>query len=137
MTLEVSPFSYLLLLQYKYISRQKLLFTMPYVTLTGMLTELRKEGYVEDLNLQQSALTYLNDQSKVFPEDLKIDKVFRFEGDSNPSDSSILYAISSDSNQLKGVLVNAFGIYSEPQTDELVRKLKIKNQAAKRNNNLH
>jgi hypothetical protein len=95
---------------------------MPYVTLTGLLNELHKEGYVEDFNLQPNCLERGIDPAK----DFKIDKVFRFEGDSNPSDSSILYAISSESKQLKGVLVNAYGIYSDPVTDELVNKLKIK-----------
>lgn len=103
---------------------------MPYVTLTEMLNELRKEGYVEDFNLQQNCLECGSNQIILSPNDFKVDKIFRFEGDSNPSDSSILYAISSEKYQLKGVLVNAYGIYSEPLTDALVKKLEIKNNAA-------
>ena len=99
---------------------------MPTVTLSGMLNELRKEGYVEDFNLHQNYSGGGNDRIRFNPEEFAVDKVFRFEGDSNPSDSSILYAISSKSNQLKGVLVNAYGIYSEPLADELVKKLTIK-----------
>ena len=99
---------------------------MPYLTLSGMLNELRKEGYVEDFNLHQKSLKSGNERIKILPTDLKVDKIFRFEGASNPSDSSILYAISSESNQLKGVLVNAYGIYSDPGTDELVQQLKIR-----------
>ena len=57
---------------------------------------------------------------------INVDKYFRFEGASNPSDSAILYAISSDSKNLKGVLVNAYGIYSEPLTDEMLEKLEIR-----------
>ncbi len=63
---------------------------------------------------------------KVFADEFKIDKYFRFEGQSNPSDQAILYAISSDKHQLKGVLVNAYGIYSEPVTDEMLQKLDIR-----------
>lgn len=99
---------------------------MPYVTLTDKLNELRKEGYVEDFNLQQNSLECGKDQIKISPDDFKVDRIFRFEGDSNPSDSSILYAISSERNQVKGVLVNAYGIYSESLTDELVKKLTLK-----------
>ena len=40
---------------------------MPYVTLTGLLTELRKEGYVEDLNLYQHFPG--NDVNRAFPGD--------------------------------------------------------------------
>ena len=96
-----------------------------YVTLSGTMDELRKEGYVEDFNLQQNCLECRNGQFKVFADEFKIDKYYRFEGQSNPSDSAILYAISSDVHQLKGVLVNAYGIYSDPVTDEMVAKLHI------------
>ena len=97
-----------------------------YVTLSGTMDELRKEGYVEDFNLQQNCLECRNGQFKVFADEFKIDKFYRFEGESNPSDSSILYAISSDKHHLKGVLVNAYGIYSETVTDELLQKLEVR-----------
>jgi len=98
----------------------------PYVTLTETMNDLRKQGYTEDFNLQQNCLECRNGQFKIFTDDFKVDKFFRFEGDSNPSDAAILYAISSDVHQLKGVLVNAYGIYSEPVTDEMLQKLEIR-----------
>ncbi len=98
----------------------------PYATLSETMNELRKEGYVEDFNLRQNCLECRDGQFKVFADEFKVDKYFRFEGASNPSDSSILYAISSDSKNLKGVLVNAYGIYSEPATDEILEKLEIR-----------
>ena len=97
-----------------------------YTTLTETLNELRKEGYVEDFNLQQNCLECRNGDFKVFTDEFKIDKFFRFEGESNPSDSAILYAISSDVHNLKGVLVNAYGVYSEPVTDEMLDKLEMR-----------
>ena len=90
------------------------------------MNELRKEGYTEDFNLHQNCLECRNGEFKVFASEFKVDKYFRFEGVSNPSDSAILYAISSDSKNLKGVLVNAYGIYSEPLTDEMLDKLEIR-----------
>lgn len=98
----------------------------PYVTLSETMNELRKEGYVEDFNLQQNCLECRNGQFKVFTDEFKVDKFYRFEGESNPSDSAILYAISSDTQGLKGVLVNAYGIYSESVTDEMAEKLVIR-----------
>jgi hypothetical protein len=96
-----------------------------YATLSQTMESLRKEGYTEDFNLQQNCLQCRNGEFKVFTDEFKVDKYFRFEGESNPSDSSILYAISSDKYGLKGVLVNGYGIYSEPVTDEMLRKLEI------------
>ena len=99
---------------------------MRYVTLSETMNELRKEGYVEDFNLQQNCLECRNGQFKVFADDFKIDKFFRFEGESNPSDQSILYAISSNKEDLKGLLVNAYGIYSEPLADNMVDQLEMR-----------
>ena len=97
-----------------------------YPTLSETMNELRKEGYPEDFNLQENCLECRNGQFKVFADEFKVDKFFRFEGESNPSDSAILYAISSDSKKLKGLLVNAYGIYSNPVTDEMLKKLEIR-----------
>ena len=98
-----------------------------YPTLSETMNDLRKEGYTEDFNLQQNCLECRDGQFQVFADEFKVDKFFRFEGASNPSDSSILYAISSDSKNLKGLLVNAYGIYSEPVTDEMLAKLQMRN----------
>jgi hypothetical protein len=97
-----------------------------YVTLSETMEQLRKEGYVEDFNLQQNCLECRNGQFQVFADEFKIDKYYRFEGESNPSDQAILYAVSSDRHGLKGVLVNAYGIYSETVTDEILQKLEIR-----------
>jgi hypothetical protein len=59
-------------------------------TLSETMNELRKEGYTEDFNLQQNCLECRNGEFKVFADEFKVDKFFRFEGASNPSDSSIL-----------------------------------------------
>jgi len=45
------------------------------------------------------------------PEDLTIIKTFRFEGDSNPDDSSIIYLIEA-SDGLIGYSMDAYGAYS-------------------------
>ena len=97
-----------------------------YSTLSETMNDLRKEGYTEDFNLQQNCLECRNGEFKVFTDEFKIDKFFRFEGASNPSDAAILYAISSDVHNLKGVLVNGYGIYSEPVTDEMLKKLEMR-----------
>ncbi len=97
-----------------------------YVTMSETMNELRKQGYVEDFNLQQNCLVCRNGDFQLFADEFKVDKYFRFEGESNPSDAAILYAISSDTKELKGVLVNAYGIYSEPMTDQMLQKLEIR-----------
>lgn len=93
-------------------------------TLVETLQTLRKEGYTEDFNLQIDCLTCKDGTFSLHPEDFHIDKYFRFEGKNDPDDSSILYAISSSKHGIKGVLVNAYGVYAEPMTNEMLSKLR-------------
>jgi len=97
-----------------------------YETLSGRMNELRKEGYVEDFNLQQNCIECREGRFNVFADEFKVDKFYRFEGPSDPSDSAILYAISSEKHGLKGVLVNGYGVYSNTITDEMLEKLEMK-----------
>lgn len=94
-------------------------------TITETIAALRSEGYTEDFNLRQDCLECSNGQFRIFHDEFKVDDFYRFEGMSDPADNSILYAISSDKYGLKGILINAYGIYSEPIVDEMLEKLKI------------
>jgi len=58
------------------------------------------------------------------PDDFEIDKFFRFEGETNHEDQSILYAISSPKFGTKGLLVNGYGISSDAISSQLISKLK-------------
>jgi hypothetical protein len=98
----------------------------PYVTLSETMNELRKQGYTEDFNLCQNSLECRKLDIKISGDAFKVDSFYRFEGESNPSDEAILYAISSDAHGLKGVLVNAYGIYSESVADAIMEKLQIR-----------
>lgn len=91
-------------------------------TLVETLETLRKEGYTEDFNIRFDSLICAN--ACLLPSQFEVDKVFRFEGNTNPSDEAILYAISSISGDLKGVLVNSYGVYADEMTQELIDKLK-------------
>lgn len=93
-------------------------------TLSEAMNTLREEGYNEDFNLKQNCLECRNGKYKIFHNEFEIDSFYRFEGMSNPSDSSILYAISSKKYGLKGQLVNAYGIYAEHITNEMIAKFR-------------
>jgi hypothetical protein len=95
-------------------------------TLSEAITYLRQQGYVEDFNLKQNCLECRNGEYKVFTMDFKVDEFFRFEDNTDPGDQSILYAISSEKHGLKGILVNAYGVYSEPLTNEMSEKLSFR-----------
>ncbi|TDE16667.1 phosphoribosylpyrophosphate synthetase [Dyadobacter psychrotolerans] len=94
-----------------------------YNTLSETMEALRAEGYIEDFNIKDNHLESQSGQFQILHHEFEIDKFFRFEGETDPADESILYAISSKKYNVKGVLVNAYGIYSNSLEDELLRKL--------------
>jgi len=49
----------------------------------------------------------------------------RFEGMSSTDDNSIVFAITSTEG-VKGVLVDAYGVYAENLNDAMIKKLSIK-----------
>ena len=93
-------------------------------TMTEVITKLRADGYTEDFNLQQNCLVCRDGHFSVFHNEFVIDKVYRFEGDSDPADEATVYAISSPKYDIKGILVNGAGIYTDELTDEMVQTLK-------------
>ncbi len=92
-------------------------------TLSQVLNILRNEGYTTDFNLRDNCLICHGNALEVRPEDFVVDRHYRFEGDTDPGDSAIVYAISSPVHGVKGVLVNGYGLYSDPLSNEMVKAL--------------
>ena len=95
-------------------------------TLSEITTKLQAEGYTEDFNLQAGCLQCQGSLLQVFPHEFEVDQHYRFEGLSDPGDEAVVYAISSAKYKVKGILVNGYGIYSEPLADEMVKALRDK-----------
>lgn len=93
-----------------------------YDTLVQAIQAKQVEGYIYDFNLRTSLLRCESLNKEFNPNDFMVNAVFRFEGDSNPDDSSILYAIET-TNGIKGLLVDAYGVYSDAISPEMNDKL--------------
>jgi len=92
-------------------------------TLSEITNLLKEKGYTIDFNLKGNYLECGGNLLKIFPGEFIIDKHYRFEGPSDPGDEAIVYAISSPKYNLKGVLVNGYGISSDSITDEMIKAL--------------
>lgn len=100
------------------------MFIMDTMTTLSEITNLLKErGYTIDFNLKENCLECGGNLLKIFPGEFIVDKHYRFEGQSDPGDEAIVYAISSSKYNLKGVLVNGYGISSNSITDEMIKAL--------------
>jgi hypothetical protein len=94
-----------------------------YDTLTEALEGLRKDGFTKDYNLKPDYLHCQTDNIELRPADFDIVDVYRFEGMTDPGDETVLYAVEAK-NGNKGVLVDAYGAYSEAISPEMAEKLR-------------
>lgn len=101
-----------------------------YDTVSQALNGLKSRGYTIDFNLEENCLVCEDNQFEA--EDFEIVEIYRFEGSTNPSDEAIVYAIESK-NGLKGVLLNAYGIYADPVSETMAKKLSIAEKLNRRN----
>jgi hypothetical protein len=95
-------------------------------TLSTVLEKLKGRGMDTEFRWVEEGFT-ANDKTYQ-PHDLKIIKTYRFEGASDPSDSSILYLIEAD-NGLIGYSIDAYGVYSNHENeqgyDNFIRRIPV------------
>ena len=90
-------------------------------TLVGTLNKLKAEGFTHDFNIHNNQLK--SGEFTLSPKEFEIVKVYRFEGASDPDDNSVLYAIKSKHNDVKGTFVNGYGMYADEDAEVLLRQL--------------
>lgn len=101
--------------------------TRNYETVSEAVNDLKQRGYTANLSLEAEKDCLVSDSfAELSPEQFSIDEVYRFEGLTDPGDEMIVYAISSHDDAIKGVVVNAFGIYASYRSSRLVEHL-VKN----------
>jgi len=93
-----------------------------YDTVTEAVKGLKDRGYTKDFNLRENCMVC--DEEKYHPEDFEIVEVYRYEGDSDPADEAVVYAIESKKGD-RGVLVSGYGISADEMTSELAKKLSL------------
>jgi hypothetical protein len=98
-----------------------------YDTLSQAIEDLKQRGYTEDFNLKPHCIINASKKLELHPENFTVEEYYRFEGESNPDDSSVIFAIKSNTG-MKGILVDAYGMYAEKLTSEMSQKLTILNQ---------
>ncbi|MCW5898518.1 MAG: phosphoribosylpyrophosphate synthetase [Flavobacteriales bacterium] len=94
-----------------------------YDTLSQAVNDLQRRGYTDDLQLGGHCVVCGVKGRSLDPAEFHIDEFHRFEGDTNPEDQSIVYAISSELHDVKGLLISAYGMDASAMTQEMVRKL--------------
>jgi len=94
-------------------------------TLSAILEKLRLKKIDNEFKITPQGFTAGN--SKFYqPEDLKIIRTYRFEGESNPDDNTAIYIIQANDG-LIGYSMDAYGAYSDQDAgyDDFLRKIPV------------
>lgn len=96
-----------------------------YDTVTAALTGLKARGYTTDFNIAFDKLMCSDNKICLNPDEFEITEVYRFEGDSNPDDEDVVYAVESHDKKIKGIITSAFGMYADTISTEMLRKISM------------
>lgn len=91
------------------------------------IRDLYRRGYTIDFAFHGDGLHDTATGKSYRPDELVIAEHHRFEGDSDPDDESVVYAIESV-NGARGIVVDAFGTYADPALATLLQNIRILNR---------
>ena len=96
-----------------------------YDTVVDAVNGLKQRGFTIDFNIAFDHIICSEDKYCLNPDQFEITEVYRFEGDSNPADEDVVYAVTSKDGKLKGAITSAYGMYSDNVSTDMLRKLTI------------
>lgn len=98
-------------------------------TLSSVLEKLRMKKQDNEFTLKNGCFT-TNGNKMYSPEDLTIIRTYRFEGESDPADSMILYLIEAKDG-LIGYSLDVYGAASnnEEGYDDFIKQVKVVDRA--------
>jgi hypothetical protein len=95
-------------------------------SLINVEKKLTADGFVTDFRVADGRLQIIGDDANnprsYSPEEVSIVDFYRFEGESNPDDMSILYALECNDGT-RGTISNAYGTYGDDGVDEFLKKV--------------
>lgn len=97
-----------------------------YDTVVEALNGLKERGYKTDFNIAFNQIVCSENKYCLNPSEFEITEMHRFEGNTNPSDEDVVYAVESKAGNIKGTISSAFGMYADDVSTEMIRKLSAK-----------
>lgn len=84
-------------------------------TISTILEKLRVKKFDNEFRMEPEGFTPGN-KKYYQPEDLKIIRTYRFEGESDPADEAVIYLIEAN-DALIGYSLDSYGVYSDHEDD--------------------
>lgn len=100
-------------------------------TLTSCVNKVVKDGYTDSFKVGTEGLFSYKTEKFYKPSQVKVINFYRFEGQSDPADNSILYVIETVDGQ-KGTLIDAYGPYSDAKVTSFMQEIEDVNKKTKK-----
>jgi hypothetical protein len=79
-------------------------------TVTDAITALHADGYLADFSVADGGMLRCGQCGTLHdPAEAKVDRIARFEGETDPADEAIVFALTCTDCGLRGTLVSAYG----------------------------
>ncbi len=88
-------------------------------TMVKVENRLNSDGFTEDFRVSEGRLCSLNSDKTYGVEDVRIVNFYRFEGETDPDDMSILYAIECNDGT-RGTISNSYGPKADTEVDQFL-----------------
>lgn len=92
-------------------------------TLSMAMNDAAEKGYKNEFKIENGSAVL--DGSNYTADQLTIVKHYRFEGDSNPDDMSVLYLLETNDGK-KGIIVDAYGAYSAEELGLFIKNVNVR-----------
>lgn len=93
----------------------------PLVSILGSLYSL---GFETQFKAIEQGLFSLKTQKTFQSDEVEVVRFYRFEGESDPDDNAILYAIITNDGE-KGTIVDAYGMYNDSKITNFMQSVRI------------
>jgi hypothetical protein len=77
-------------------------------TMSSCVNRLQEEGYSENFVAKEKGLEAPTSKKVYEPDEMKIVNFYRFEGESDPADNAIVYALEAEDGT-RGLVVDQYG----------------------------
>lgn len=93
-----------------------------YTTMVEAVSDLAKRGYSHNFSISNNSQLIEGNQYHFYPFEVELHEFHRFEGNTNPDDMSIVYAVKTI-NGMKGTVVDSFGVQGSEVVSEFMNKV--------------
>lgn len=91
-------------------------------TMVSCTNMLNKMGFTTQFKAFKAGLKSLDSERVYSPNEINIVNFYRFEGESDPAENSILYAIETVEGE-KGTLTDAYGMYNDAYVTNFIKQV--------------